>query len=121
MIHALVAEDEVMIREILCDELSDTGMDVRAYASAEEALGAIESGVPIDLLFTDIHLAGPLSGWDLGREARALHPDLRVIYATGGNDGSHTLTPLERRIMKPYRFANVIALLQELGFNASIG
>jgi len=115
MYHALVAEDEVLIREILCDELGDAGMQVRAFASAEDAIAAIESGAPIDLLFTDIHLAGQMNGWDLGLQARALRPELRVIYATGGSELPRDLSPLERRVMKPFRFASILEMLQDLG------
>ena len=119
MYHALVAEDEVLIREILCEELTDAGMEVRAFASAEEAIAAIESGLPIDLLFTDIHLAGQLNGWDLGLQARALHPELRVIYATGGSEPPQVLSPMERRIMKPFRFSSILDMLRDLGLAAA--
>lgn len=115
MFHAMVAEDEVLIREILCDELEDAGMHVVAFASGEETIAAIESGMQVDLLFTDIHLAGALTGWDLGLRARAIHPGLRVIYATGGSEAPRALSPLERRIMKPFRFTSILEMLQELG------
>ncbi|WP_420381733.1 response regulator [Novosphingobium sp.] len=119
MYHALVAEDEVLIREILCDELTDAGLEVQAFASAEEALALIESGAPIDLLFTDINLSGAMTGWDLGLKAIAIHPGLRVIYATGGSEPPRALSPLERRIMKPFRFTAIVEMLQDLGLAAA--
>ncbi len=115
MYHALVAEDEVLIREILCDELEDAGLAVQAFASAEETLAAIENGAPVDLLFTDINLSGQMTGWELGLKARERHPDLRVIYATGGSEPPRELSALERRIMKPFRFTSVLEILQDLG------
>ncbi len=119
MYHALVAEDEVLISEILCEELTDAGMEVRAFASAEDTIAAIESGLPIDLLFTDVHLAGQMNGWDLGLQARALHPELRVIYATGGSEPPRVLSPMEHRSMKPFRFSTSLDMLRDLGLAAA--
>jgi len=115
MYHALVAEDEVLIREILIDELTDAGLQVQGFASAEDTLAAIQGGAPVDLLFTDINLSGSMNGWDLGMQALAIHPELRVIYATGGSEPPRGLSPMERRIMKPFRFTAILEMLQELG------
>jgi len=115
MYHALVAEDEVLIREILCDELEDAGMAVRGFASAEDTIAAIAGGAQIDLLFTDINLSGSMNGWDLGLQALAIHPELRVIYATGGSEPPRALSAQERRIMKPFRFTAILEMLQDMG------
>ena len=41
------------------------------------------ASVPVDILFTDINLAGSMDGTMLARRARELLPDLPVVYASG--------------------------------------
>jgi two-component SAPR family response regulator len=37
----------------------------------------------IDLLFTDVIMPGSVSATELAGKARALHPDLRVLFTSG--------------------------------------
>jgi two-component system capsular synthesis sensor histidine kinase RcsC len=59
----LLVEDHLYIRRVLTDQLSCACYDVTATASAEEALPCF-AALPIDLVLTDLHLAG-LSGFAL--------------------------------------------------------
>lgn len=102
----------MLIRELVIDELTDAGFAVTAVNNADDALAALEAGAPADLLFTDIRMPGTIDGWELGRMALALRPDIKVIYATGYNDGDAALSSRERRIIKPYGHEEVIALLK---------
>ena len=56
-------------------------MAPRAFEAAEPALDALRRESP-DVLITDIRMPGP-DGWSLARHARALRPDMPVIYTTG--------------------------------------
>jgi hypothetical protein len=47
----------------------------------------------IDLLFTDINLADTVTGWDDADAGRVPHPDLAVIYASGGPEDPARLVP----------------------------
>ena len=114
MLKALVAEDEMLIRELIVEDLTDAGFTVTAVDAAEEALSAIEQDGSFDLLFTDIRMPGSLDGWELGRRALELSPGLRVVYATGYSDNVQQLSARERRIAKPYRYEEVVAILRSL-------
>ena len=78
----LVVEDEPLVRETIVCELEDAGFGVFEAETAETGL-AILKQQPVSLLFTDIRLPGSMDGWELAEAARALHPALPVIYATG--------------------------------------
>jgi two-component SAPR family response regulator len=43
----------------------------------------------IELLLTDVVIPG-ISGFDLGRHARELRADIRVLYTSGYTDNAHT-------------------------------
>jgi CheY-like chemotaxis protein len=84
-IVVLVVEDDWMIREDVVDELRRAGLTVLETATAEGALELLQAGQRIDVLITDIQLAGHLSGWDVAERFRASHPDVGVIYASGNS------------------------------------
>jgi len=50
---------------------------------AASALAIVSSGIPIDLLFTDVVMPGPLRSPDLARKAREAIPNLAVLFTSG--------------------------------------
>ena len=76
----LVAEDDVVQREIIADILIKAGHDVREAASAPEAIEALRSDT-FDLLLTDMRMPG-MDGLDLLRQAKRLRPDIEVVVMT---------------------------------------
>jgi diguanylate cyclase (GGDEF)-like protein len=78
--RVLVADDEEAIRGALSILLEEDGYDVTAVASAEEALERFGSD-PFPLVITDIRMGG-MSGIDLLKEVKRLHPDTEVIVIT---------------------------------------
>ena len=77
----LLVEDDALIRANTAEILEDAGYVVVEAGSAEEAMAAIQT-VPVDILVTDVNLPGA-SGPILAERTRALHPDARVVFATG--------------------------------------
>ncbi|WP_198018854.1 hybrid sensor histidine kinase/response regulator [Azorhizobium doebereinerae] len=79
----LVAEDDHAVREIVVGLLADLGYRVLKAKDAESALSIIESGMPIDLLFTDVVMPGPLKSTELARKARERLPNLAILFTSG--------------------------------------
>jgi len=112
----LLVEDDVLISAIVADELRDYGFDVLEAGTGEEAINWLEGEPEIALLFTDINLPGNVDGRDLAVRARAMRPELPIVYASGryaafGLDGMVTRSLF---VPKPYRPAEVCALLARL-------
>ncbi len=63
--------------------LGELGYRVLKAPDAQSALAVIESGVPIDLLFTDVVMPGPLKSPELARKAKERLPDLSVLFTSG--------------------------------------
>lgn len=114
----LVVEDEALVRQLVVLELEDAGYDVVEAETGEEALAALRRHPGIQLLFTDIRLPGSLCGWDIAERARAMRPDLPVIYATGYS-GDLRLVPGSEFMRKPYKPAAVIQCMRDLGVSAA--
>ena len=80
-IRVLLVEDEFLISEWVAELLSEQGFAVHTASNAVEALRYL-AAEPVDVLFTDINLSGGMDGAALARRARALLPDLPVVYAS---------------------------------------
>jgi PAS domain S-box-containing protein len=79
----LVAEDDDAVRETVVALLNDLGYRVLKAKDAQSALSIIESGMPIDLLFTDVVMPGTLKSTELARKARERIPHLAVLFTSG--------------------------------------
>jgi two-component system, cell cycle sensor histidine kinase and response regulator CckA len=77
----LVVEDERPVRDLLVTVLKRAGYDVRAAATAEEAV-ELERERPVDLLLTDVMLPG-MSGPQLARLVRERSPETHVVFMSG--------------------------------------
>ena len=103
MAKILLVEDEMLVRELAFEDLTDAGHEVTPAGSGDEALAILRRGQGFDVLFTDIRMPGALDGWQLAAEAKQLIPGLKVIYATGLNDDTGRMDQGELMLTKPYR------------------
>ena len=79
----LVAEDDEGVRATLVELLLELGYRVLKAKDAASALTVIESGVAIDLLFTDVVMPGTLKSPELARIARQRLPGIAVLFTSG--------------------------------------
>lgn len=79
----LVVEDDEEVRSTVVDMLSDLGYRVLKAKDAQSALAIIESGVPVDLLFTDVVMPGALRSPELARKAQERLPGIAILFTSG--------------------------------------
>ncbi|QCO06412.1 response regulator [Azospirillum argentinense] len=79
----LVVEDDDDVRATVVEMMADLGYRVLKARDAQSALAIVESGVPIDLLFTDVVMPGPLRSPDLARRAKERLPGIAVLFTSG--------------------------------------
>jgi CheY-like chemotaxis protein len=84
----LVVEDDEDVRTAAIEMLSDLGYRVLKAKDAQSALAIVESGVPIDLLFTDVVMSGPLRSPELARKTRERLPNIAVLFTSGYTDNA---------------------------------
>ncbi|MFB9951737.1 PAS domain-containing protein [Rhizobium puerariae] len=102
----LVVEDDEAVREITIGLLSELGYRVLRARDADSGLAIIESGVPIDVLFTDVVMPGRLKSRDLARKAKERLPHLGILFTSGYTENSIVhggrLDPGVNLLSKPY-------------------
>jgi CheY-like chemotaxis protein len=79
----LVVEDDDEVRVTVVEMLGDLGYRVLKANEAASALCVIESGIPIDLLFTDVVMPGTLKSPELARKASERLPDIAILFTSG--------------------------------------
>jgi signal transduction histidine kinase/DNA-binding response OmpR family regulator len=103
----LVVEDDAAVRATAVDLLSELGYHVLKASDAQSALAVVQSGVPIDLLFTDVVMPGPIRSPELARRAKAMQPRMEVLFTSGYTENAIVhggrLDPGVALLSKPYR------------------
>ena len=79
----LVVEDDPRVRRVSVRRLQELGYTVIEADSGPAALSVLDRGEPIDLLFTDVVMAGGMTGIDLAREAGRRRPGLKTLFTSG--------------------------------------
>jgi PAS domain S-box-containing protein len=79
----LVVEDDEAVRETTVALLRSLGYSVLQAPDARSALSIVESGVALDLLFTDVVMPGSMRSPELAIKARQRMPNLAVLFTSG--------------------------------------
>ena len=98
--------------------LNDLGYTVLQARDADRALAVIESGVRIDLLFTDVVMPGKVTSRELADRARQLIPQLPVLFTSGYTRNSIVhggrLDPGVQLLSKPYTQEQLALKIREV-------
>ncbi|NEX59587.1 response regulator [Noviherbaspirillum sp. 17J57-3] len=104
-------EDNDDFRGMAAEMLCILGCEVESFASAEAALDVLRNG-GFDTLITDITLNG-MSGIELAGTASSLHPELKIILASGGDAPASDAAGFKyESLNKPFLLQDLADMLQ---------
>jgi len=109
----LVAEDDELIRAIMCEVLSDHGFRTAEAATTASALRLIDERDDLSAAFIDIDLGDRGGGYLVARRVRERRPDMKIVYTSGGPHGDfeHERVDDAEFVPKPYRPDSVCNLI----------
>ena len=114
----LLVEDNAPIRALGTNILRGLGYTVTVFDSADAALDFVRADEPIDLLFTDVVMAGRIDGVGLAREVRLHHPGIPVLFTSGFSSPVMLREQIEELgahlIAKPYRKSELALLIRSI-------
>jgi PAS domain S-box-containing protein len=84
----LVVEDNDSVREVAAAMVEEMGFEVITASNGADGLKLIETDTTIDLLLSDVIMAGGMNGPELASKALKVRPDLRVLFMSGYAPGS---------------------------------
>jgi CheY-like chemotaxis protein len=118
-VRVLLVEDETLLVELMTEALTEHGFEVEVATDAAAALAHLAADRDVDVLFTDVNLGDGMDGAELARQARALRPELPVVYASGRHTAA-TIAPVVSRSLflnKPYRPEEACRLIGRLAIH----
>ncbi len=99
-------DDEATIRHLIDEVLDERGYTVIGAADGAAGIKVLQSGAKIELLITDVGLPNGMNGRQVADAARALRPDLKVLFITGYAEnaavGNGHLEPGMELLTKPF-------------------
>jgi PAS domain S-box-containing protein len=114
----LIVEDDALVRRYVVTQIASLGYTPLEAANATEALQVIDSGAPVDLLFTDVIIPGPMNGRQLVDEALKRRPSLKTLFTSGYTENAIVhhgrLDPGVNLLQKPYRSDELARKVREV-------
>jgi CheY-like chemotaxis protein len=111
----LVVDDEIDILEVALAYLADMGFKTLQAQDGTSAISTIMQHKEIALMITDMVMPGGISGAELGRRARLLRPNLKIIHSSGlpADTAAETTEPRidGPMLRKPYQRGDFAAMV----------
>ena len=113
-VKILVADDEVMMRNLILKILESEGYQISMASNGDEALALMKEN-KFDLLMTDVKMPG-MNGFDLLKTVKAEWPDVAVIVMTGYGDAytvkEALLLGADEYLSKPFKGHEVSLIVE---------
>lgn len=121
----LIVDDEIEIRELICDYLSEQNYTILRASSGMEALDVLNAS-SVDMIISDINMPG-MKGFDLLREVKHQYPYIKRILMTAYNVEDYLDLALQYEISNifvktiPFQFLELTILIEKLKNNTIFG
>ena len=111
----LLVEDQPLLAMLAQCALEEAGYEVALATNGEDALEALNSGLRLTALVTDIRLGRGPDGWQVvAQQARRHDPALRVIYMSGDaeQDSTDCAVPGSVMLSKPLNIPHLLRAIR---------
>jgi signal transduction histidine kinase len=113
--RVLVVDDDLEVADLTGQLLEGCGYTVKLVHRAKVALDLLDTGEPVDLLFSDIIMPGGMNGVELAEAVRRRFPGLPILLATGYSEAGPLATAQGLPIIaKPYDADSLCARVSEV-------
>ena len=113
----MLADDEIMLRDLLAELLESSGYSVIRVGSGVEALKVLTEEIKIDLLIIDYNMP-EMTGLETIQKIKELKLTFPIILSTGSlmesKQADFEKQGVDRLQSKPYEFEQMLATIQEL-------
>ena len=112
-----VVDDEPMLLEMAVMILEPLHYRVRTFRDAQTALAEFSASEPRPALIVTDYAMHSMTGMDLIRECRRIHPKQKIVLLSGTVDESiytRAEAKPDRFLAKPYQVSDFVSLIQTL-------
>ena len=98
--------------DVAAGMLAQLGHGVHVVGSAAAAERFLAENGPVDLVFSDIVMAGDLNGLGLARRIRQARPELPILLVTGYSREAESIGNEYHVLAKPYQLGDLSSAIQ---------
>lgn len=113
----LLADDELMLGDLLAELLETNGYSVLKVTSGKEVLRILTEEIKVDLAIIDYNMP-EMSGLETIAEIRKLNLNIPIILSSGSmwveDDSELAKYHINSQIQKPYEFETMLSTIQKL-------
>lgn len=112
----MLADDEIMLSELLAELLELNNYNVIRVVSGEEVIKVLTEEIKVDLLIIDYNMP-IMNGIECISKIRDLKFDMPIILSSGSlqiNEYNLEQYDIKSKLMKPYDFETMLATIQKL-------
>jgi len=112
----MLADDEIMLSELLAELLELNNYNVIRVVSGEEVIKVLTEEIKVDLLIIDYNMP-VMNGIECVSKIRELKFDMPIILSSGSlqiNEYNLEQYDIKSKLMKPYDFETMLATIQKL-------
>ncbi len=114
----LLADDEIMLRDLLAELLESNGFSVIRVATGTEVLKVLTEEIKVDLIILDYNMP-EMNGLDCIIEIRKFNKEIPIILSSGSLGFTSDNIDMKKMginsfVNKPYEFDTMLATIQEL-------
>jgi CheY-like chemotaxis protein len=110
----LIAEDEVLIRHHLAEQLRAAGFVVVEARTAREARTLLDTGTRPSVLLTDLRMPNALDGLSLARHVRLHSPHTKIVLMSGNLGEADMTSVADATFSKPVDGRALVQKFHEL-------
>ncbi len=113
----LLADDEIMLRDLLAELLESSGYNVIKVSTGTEALKVLTEEIKVNLAIIDYNMP-QMDGLECIRQIRELKFKMPIILSSGsfalGEDFDYKKIGVTTTLSKPYEFETMLSTIQKL-------
>ena len=113
----LLADDEIMLRDLLAELLESSGFNVIRVTSGAEVLKVLTEEMKVDLLIIDYNMPG-MNGLDCVEQIRKFNYKMPIILSTGSlsveSSSDVKKVGVTSLVSKPYEFDTMLSTIRNL-------
>src|SRR3972149_1695242 len=113
----LLADDEIMLRDLLAELLESSGFNVIGVTSGAEVLKVLTEEMKVDLVIIDYNMLG-MSGLECAEHIRKLNYKMPIILSTGSlsveASSDVKKVGVTSLVTKPYEFDTMLSTIRSL-------
>ena len=112
LVKVLVVDDDSLVRDLLCEILTEEGYSVDSASNGIEALEKLEAG-RFDLVTSDIEMP-EMTGIELAREMRSISSPPLILMSGNIYTKEESIALADYFLLKPFEFNDLLSIVERV-------